>query len=150
MTEQQQQQPSRRSRAEGLRRRLFLPRSVRAQLDRQAKQLDKLNAAVVALRAEWKPVNAEAKYGVVEHGWMRNQVGVLEERLGRIEERLGSGTFVADDAQMAEARDLVQVVRQEHEQVRVRMQIISHYEERLRRVEDAMAQLYEGDPRHLV
>ena len=147
MTDQQQ---SLRRSAAGLRRRLFLPRSVRAQLDRQSKQLDKLDAAVTALRSEWKPVNAEARYGVVEHGWLRNQVGVLEERLGRIEERLGSGTFVADDAQMAEARDLVQAVRQEHEQVRVRMQIVSHYEERLRRVEEALATLYDGDVRHPV
>jgi hypothetical protein len=144
------QQKSLRRSAAGLRRRLFLPRSVKAQLDSQAKQLEKLNAAMTALKAEWKPVHAVARYGAVEHGWLMNQVGVLEERLGSLEERLGSGTFVADDQQMAEARDLVQAVRQEHQQVRVRMQIISHYEERLRRVEDAMAQLYEGDPRHVV
>lgn len=129
---------------------LFLPRSVRRQLDTQSRQIEKLSASVAALKAEWKPVNAAARYGAVEHGWLMNQVGVLEERLGELEQRLGDGTFVADDAEQAEARQLVDVVRREHQQVRVRMQIVSHYEERLRRVEDAVAQLFDGDPRHVV
>ena len=80
-------------------------------------------------------------------------MGALEQRMGRIEELLGTGTFVADDAEQAEARSLVEEVRREHEQVRVRMQIISHYEERLRRLEATVAglsDLTEGEARHLV
>jgi hypothetical protein len=70
--------------------------------------------------------------------------------MGALEERLQTGTFVADDASMAQARSLVDEVRREHEQVRVRMQLVSHYEERLRRVEQALAGLHGGDPRQPV
>ena len=45
---------------------------------------------------------------------------------------------------------LVDDVRTEHARIRARMQVISAYEERLRRVEESVAELYEGDPRHLV
>jgi septation ring formation regulator EzrA len=133
-----------------LRRKAFVPSSIDEQLRRQARQMEKLSAQVAQLREQWRPTSAAANYRAVEHGRLMNQVGVLEERLGQFEERLSAGTFVADGADQAEARSLLEEVRREHQQVRVRMQIISHYEERLRRVEDAIAQLYDGDVRHVL
>jgi hypothetical protein len=97
-----------------------------------------------------KPLAAAENTRVVEHGRLRVQVGVFEERMGRLEQRLESGSFVADDASMAEARSLVDEVRKEHEQARVRMQVVSHYEERLRRLEEGLSALYKGDVRHPV
>ena len=40
-----------------------------------------------------------------------------------------------DEAEHEESRSLVEEIRREHEQVRVRFQVISGYEERLARVE---------------
>lgn len=133
-----------------VRRALFVPNGLKAQLDRQAKQVDALTKALASVKERLRPIEAAAHTREVEHGRLRVQVGVFEERMGRLEQRLESGSFVADDASMAEARSLVDEVRHEHEQARVRMQIVSHYEERLRRVEEALATLYDGDVRHPV
>jgi hypothetical protein len=126
-----------------VRRALFVPNDIEAKLDRQAKQIDALTKGLASVKERLRPVE-------VEHGRLRVQVGVVEERMGRLEQRLESGSFVADDASMAEARSLVDEVRKEHEQARVRMQIVSHYEERLRRVEEALVGLHGEDVRHPV
>jgi hypothetical protein len=133
-----------------VRRALFVPTNVKAQLDRQARQIEALTASLAGVKEQLGPVAAAEHTRVVEHGRLRVQVGVFEERMGRLEQRLESGTFVADDASMAEARSLVDEIRKEHEQARVRMQIVSHYEERLRRVEEAVAGRHGGDVRHPV
>jgi hypothetical protein len=77
-------------------------------------------------------------------------VGVLEERLGELAARLESGAFVAEPAEQAEARSLVEEIRREHQQIRVRMQVVSQYEERLRRVEESLLALTDADHRRLV
>jgi hypothetical protein len=133
-----------------VRRALFGPNNLRAQLDHQAKQIDALTKGLASVKERLRPIELGSNTREVEHGRLRVQVGVFEERMGRLEQRLESGSFVADDASMAEARSLVDEVRHEHEQARVRMQIVSHYEERLRRVEEALATLYDGDVRHPV
>lgn len=120
----------------------------RTQLDRQSTQIAELKSSVAALGKRLHPVEYASKHREVEHGGMAIQIGVVEERLGKIEEDLRGVEFVADDAERAEARSLVEAVRREHEQVRVRMQIIAQYEERLRRLEDAVVKLYDGDVRH--
>ena len=55
-----------------------------------------------------------------------------------------------DDESVAEGRGLLDEVRTEHARIRARMQVVSAYEERLRRVEESVAELYEGDRRHPV
>ncbi|MDP9219789.1 MAG: hypothetical protein M3P23_04520 [Actinomycetota bacterium] len=133
-----------------VRRALFVPNDLRVRLDRQAKQIDALTKALTSVEQRLRTIELGSNTREVEHGRLRVQVGVFEERMGRLEQRLESGSFVADDASMAEARSLVDEVRHEHERARVRMQIVSHYEERLRRVEEALATLYDGDVRHPV
>ncbi|SDO72913.1 hypothetical protein SAMN04489867_0430 [Pedococcus dokdonensis] len=123
----------------------------RAQLDRQSTQIAELKASVAALGKRLHPVEYASKHREVEHGGLAIQVGVVEERLGRIEEALRREEFVGDEGDegdRAEARSLVEAVRREHEQVRVRMQVIAQYEERLRRLEEAVAKAYDGDVRH--
>ena len=83
------------------------------------------------------------------------QFGTIEVRLADLEQRLRDarsyvGSTPPDDEALAEASSLVDDVRTEHARIRARMQVISAYEERLRRVEESVAELYEGDPRHLV
>lgn len=120
----------------------------RAQLEQQAKQIAELKATVAALGKRMHGVLLASNHRELEHGQVAIQVGVCEERLGKIEEQLRGEQFAGEEAEHAEARSLVEAVRREHEQVRVRMQVIGQYEERLRRMEDAVVKLYGGDVRH--
>ncbi len=124
--------------------------TLRDRIERQATQLATLKSTVAAMKERSLPFEQAANRRQVEHGRVSNQVGVLEERMGRLEERLATGPLIADDADTAEARALIDIVRREHEQVRVRMQIISHYEERLRRLEAAIESLDDSDVRRMV
>lgn len=120
----------------------------RSQLEQQGRQIAELKATVAALGKRMRPVELASSHRELEHGRAAIQVGICEERLGRIEERLRGELFVGDAAEHAEARSLVEAVRREHEQVRIRMQVIGQYEERLRRLEDAVVKMYDGDVRH--
>lgn len=121
---------------------------LKARVDQQAKQGAEVRAAVARLRST---VTALGKrVGVVEfasdhrereHGNLTIQVGHCEQRLGAIEERLLEERFTAEDGDQAEARRLVDEIRREHAQVRVRMQIVGQYEDRLRRLEAEIADL---------
>ena len=102
------------------------------------------------LERRFEPFEKASNLRSLEHGRFSLQIGAVEERLGTVEQRLADGHLVADDASMTVARSIIDEVRREHEQIRVRMQIISSYEERLRRVEETAAQLYDGDARHQV
>ena len=95
-----------------------------------------------------RPVELASSHRELEHGRAAIQVGQVEERLGRIEERLRGESYVGDASDHAEARSLVAEIRREHERVRIRMQVIGQYEERLRRLEDAVLKMYKGDVRH--
>jgi chromosome segregation ATPase len=120
----------------------------RRQLDQQATQIADLKAAVATLGTRIRPIELASSHRELEHGRAAIQVGQVEERLGRIEERLRRENYVGDASDHVEARSLVAEVRREHEQVRIRMQVIGQYEERLRRVEDAVLKMYKGDVRH--
>jgi chromosome segregation ATPase len=143
-----------------MRRALFVPRSVvtsqnqaTQQLARHAKRLDRLSGRLDTITEQLRPLTIASNHRDAEHELLTAQMGALQERMGEIEERLGTGTFVADDDERAEARSLVDEIRHEHQQIRVRMQIISHYEERLRRLEgtvSGLSDLTEGEARHLV
>ena len=118
------------------------------QATRTAKQVAELKATVTALARRLKPVELASSHREVEHGLLTIQVGVLEQRVARLEDALRTERFAGDDAEHAEAASLVEAVRREHEQIRVRMQVIAQYEERLRRMEAAVVALYDGDVRH--
>ena len=121
----------------------------RGQLDRQSAQIAELKSAVTALGKRLHPVEHASRHREVEHGGLAIQIGVVEGRIGLIEERLRGGEpVIAEEDEWAEARSLLELVRREHEQIRVRMQVIAQYEERLRRLEDAVVKSYQGDVRH--
>lgn len=101
-----------------------------------------------ALRAAITPVTRADNLRELDHQRAMQQLAVLEQRVGRLEERLEGDRYAADDEALRQARSLVDTVRREHDQVRVRMQVVSAYEERLRRLEATVTDLYEGDQRH--
>ena len=84
-----------------------------------------------------------------------SQLGSIEVRLADLEQRLAdtaseSTATPPDGDRLAAGRELLDEVRTEHARIRARMQVVSGYEERLRRVEESVAELFEGDRRHLV
>lgn len=137
-------------------------RKLQTRLDQQAKQI----AEVTSVAAQTKTTAREAKSTLAsfakrfrtvelatihrerEHGNLTIQVGICEERLGRLEERLRAEHLTMDGDEEVESRRLLDEVRREHEQVRVRMQVIGQYEERLRRVEAAVVDRHGDDVRH--
>ena len=120
----------------------------RAQLDRQTRELNDLKSKVESLRKRLHPVELASRHRAVEHANLAIQVGVWEERLGALQELVRGDSYVGSDAEVSQARSLVEEIRREHAQVRVRMQVIAQYEERLRRLESAFVELHEGDVRH--
>jgi chromosome segregation ATPase len=118
-----------------------------AQLARHQAALNKLRQNLKELQEKVAPAVAAHHLTNVDFHRMTSQLAAAEERLARVEQRLGDGRLVDDDESTAESRRLLEAVRAEHEQIRVRMQIVSSYEERLRRVEGALVSLYEQDLR---
>lgn len=121
-----------------------------ARLDRLQRRMRSLQKSVRELQESLAPLVRAHNLRELDQGRAMQQLAALEERVGRIEERLEGDRYDTDDASLTEARNLVDTVRREHDQVRVRMQIVSSYEERLRRLEATMVELYDGDPRHPV
>lgn len=69
----------------------------------------------------------------------------LEQRLDAI--TVGADPVTGNAVEVAEARDVLQAVRSEHARVRARLQVVSRYEERIRRIEEAVVKLHGGDLR---
>jgi len=109
-----------------------------------------VRAAIKDIRERLVPMQRDISIRDLEHSNLRTQLATLEERLGPIEEVLSDGRLVPAEGDAAEALTVLDAVRREHEQIRVRMQVISAYEERLRRVEASVIALYDGDHRHQV
>ena len=120
------------------------------QAERQAKRLDQLAEALASVQERLQPAEQIARLREVDHERMCSQVAALEARVARLEQLQSDGPLVADAEATAASTSLLDEIRREHEQIRVRMQIITWYEERLRRVESSLLALYEGDRRHPV
>jgi hypothetical protein len=67
------------------------------------------------------------------------QVGAVEERLQTLTEKVEPGDYDATDEEKAAARNLLAEVRDEHRRIRVRFGTMTQYEERIRRLESALA-----------
>jgi hypothetical protein len=85
-------------------------------------------------------------------GVVRVDLDCIASDLRAIEERLDAGTAGAapvsgDDDANADARRVLDEVRAEHARIRARLQVVSRYEERIRRLEEAVVKLYGGDLR---
>ena len=111
-----------------------------ARLARQGEKLTTLGARVKRNRElldEMKPA-AYRVQSLLEI--LAAQVGAIEERLQDLTEKVEAGGFDATDGEKAETRSLIQEVREEHQRIRVRFGAVTRYEERLRRLESALAE----------
>ena len=130
-------------------------KALRAKVDESQQRLARQEQQLKDLEARVTYLDRARALEASERERRDAQFGTIEVRLAELEQRLQdahplTGTTPPDDDQLAEASRLVEEVRTEHARVRARMQVISSYEERLRRVEESLTELYEGDPRHLV
>ena len=67
------------------------------------------------------------------------QLAAVEDRLERLRAKVEDPAFLADDAERAEARRLVDEVRAEHAKVRARISAATVFEERLRVLEEKLS-----------
>lgn len=141
-----------RQRLDNQRARLEAAAKTNAQLRNQILKLQervsRLQDRVTELKRELGPVQHDQRQREVDYLRALQQLAALEQRVGRIEEQREPDQFTSDEPSLREARSLVDTVRREHDQVRVRFQIISAYEERMRRLEAAILDMYDGDVRH--
>jgi len=130
-------------------------KALRARADDQQARLTRHDQALKDLLAKVAYLERARTMEAAERERRDAQFGTIEARLAELEQRLRdvrspAGGAPPGDDEVAQAAGLVDEVRTEHARIRARMQVVSAYEERLRRVEESVAELYEGDPRHLV
>jgi chromosome segregation ATPase len=111
-----------------------------AKLARQGERLSTLGERVKRNKEmldEMKPVayRVQSLYEI-----LAAQVGAIEERLQDLTDRVESGSYDATEGEKAETRSLIEAVREEHQRIRVRFGAVTRYEERLRRLESALAE----------
>lgn len=129
--------------------------TLRTRLDDQKQRIARQDQRLKALEGRVKDLNRATSLDLREGERRDSHVGALEVRLADLEQTLAdtaSGVTATplDDEQLAAGRTLLDEVRTEHARIRARMQVVSAYEERLRRVEESVTELFDGDRRHLV
>ncbi len=96
------------------------------------KRLDGHDAAIAGLRVD------------LEH--VSYAVRALEHRVETLAEA-NDPPVIGSAAEVADARLVLDQVRSEHERIRVRLEMIGGFEERFRRMEEAVVTLHGGDLR---
>lgn len=76
-----------------------------------------------------------------------HQLRSLEHRLEAVAADVRDGPVTGSPSDVAEARNVLDQVRSEHERIRVRLQMLTVFEERFRRIEEAVVTMYGGDLR---
>jgi uncharacterized coiled-coil protein SlyX len=107
---------------------------------RQAERLTRLSERVSQQKVVLDEIKLTAYRAHSLYEILSTQVGALEERLQNLTEKVEIGTYDANDEEKAEARSLVAEVRDEHRRIRVRFGTMTKYEERIRRLESALAE----------
>ncbi|HEV7189334.1 MAG TPA: hypothetical protein VGN28_15690 [Blastococcus sp.] len=135
-----------------LRRRLSA-RTNEAVAWRVAEQVDPLRAELHDLVRRLDEMHLEKRLAELERrldtveresAWTANELARLNPQVSAFETRLEKQarpeilTGALED--LPEARNLVEVIREEHARVRARLALVSAYEERLRRLEARMLQ----------
>jgi chromosome segregation ATPase len=107
---------------------------------RQAEKVARVEERIGRLRDRLDEVKLTAYRAHSSYEILNAQVGAIEVRLQDLAETLATGRFAADDEDTALARSLVEEIRDEHRRIRVRFGAVTQYEERLRRLESALAE----------
>jgi chromosome segregation ATPase len=71
---------------------------------------------------------------------LATQIAAIEERLQTLSDKLDLRGDEPTDDEKAQARSLLDEVREEHRRIRVRFGVVTRYEERIRRLESALAE----------
>jgi predicted component of type VI protein secretion system len=114
-------------------------------LDRVIGRLDKQGTTIKGQRdrigkheSRLAKVEATAKLLSMDFARIQLQLAALEEKVERVARERDPVPVTGNSEDVARARDVVALVQQEHQQIRARFQMITRYEERLRRVEDSL------------
>jgi chromosome segregation ATPase len=107
---------------------------------RQAEKLTRLQERAGKTKERIEEIKLTAFRANSSYEILNAQVGAIEERLQDLAVRLETGRFDTNDADTAAARSLVEEIRDEHRRIRVRFGAVTQYEERLRRLESALAE----------
>jgi len=112
---------------------------LRAELHDLVRRLDELHAEkrLAELERRLDPVERESAWSANELARLNPQVSAFETRL---EQQARPEVLTGALEDLPEARNLVEVIREEHARVRARLALVSAYEERLRRLEARMLQ----------
>jgi uncharacterized coiled-coil protein SlyX len=118
---------------------------------RVAEQVDPLRAElhewvrnVEHLNLGHRLAELERRMGDVEResGWAANELARLNPQVSafetRLEQQAHPEVLTGGLEDLPEARNLVELIREEHSRVRARLALVSAYEERLRRLESRM------------
>lgn len=100
-------------------------------LDRQAERLDTQHTRLAEIERRLNELTTV--YLVLEH-----QMASLETRMDRLDMQLNQETPDSTAPERAEARGLLDQMRDEHSRIRARFGVITRYEERIRRLERAL------------
>ena len=111
-----------------------------ARIKRQGTRLASLDERLRRQRALLDEVRPAAHRSRALYEILGAQVGSIEERLQSLTEKVELGRYDATDDDKAEARSLIEEIREEHRRIRVRFGIVARYEERVRRLESALAE----------
>ena len=129
---------------------------LRESVDRLRERVQKQDARLAAVEGAVSDFQRATALSTVERERRDTHFGTMEVRLADLEQRVhdaraSGGQADSPDAEaLAAGRSLLEEIRVEHARIRARMQVVSAYEERLRRVEESVAELFEGDARHPV
>jgi len=117
-------------------------------LDRQrellTQQQQRLDHQRERLRELGSQSTETARLGVA-YPVLAAQMASFEARLQQLLDASVTADVTADDAERAEARHLLDEVRREHARIRVRFGVVGRYEERVRRLEAAIASASQRD-----
>ena len=107
---------------------------------KQAEKLARLQERVGRTKERVEDIKMTAYRAHSSYEILSAQVGAIEERLQDLAEKLDTGQYEAGDEERSAARSLVDEIRDEHRRIRVRFGAVTQYEERLRRLESALAE----------
>ena len=113
--------------------------ALRDRLAAHAARFDKQRERIEAVEGRLVAVDSTVTRLSVTFDVLGHQIAALESRVEELASDIDlTGALSMDDAQTAEARDILGEIRAEHARVRVRFQVMAAYEERIRRLEAAV------------
>jgi hypothetical protein len=111
-------------------------------LEERVRQIATRRAKAVSQDTDKRVDGIEAAVEVI-----RVDLDRIAHQLRSIEHRLDAAGIDAPTEASSDPADELARAKQEHERIRVRSQLVSRFDERLRRVEEVVRKLYGGDLR---